>query len=1131
MLSSNDKLNQSLQAGYINQNVPAHTPYLPQLLVNNKTERKKILSSIIQSLNTCEEFWFSVAFLTTSGVATLIERLIELEKKGVKGRILVSQYLNFTQPEALRRLIQFKNIELRIATYGEYHSKGFLFKKGELYDLIIGSSNLTAQALCTNIEWNLKITATPVSHIIFNAIKEFTTEYEKGTLVTENFIVNYEKIYTKQFIYAKSLEREIAVSIPSSIQPNSMQKEALESLFALRNSGKNKALLISATGTGKTYLSAFDVKQFNAKRVLFVVHRLNIANAALQAYQRILGTDIKMGIFSGQKKELEADFIFCTVQTISKEENLIQFASNHFDYIIIDETHRAGANSYINLINYFRPKFLLGMTATPERTDGFDIFKTFDYNIAYEIRLHRALEENLLAPFHYYGVTDITVNGQLLDENANFNSLTSKERIDRIIEKIKIYGCDDGNIRGLIFCSKKEECIVLSNEFNSRGYNTIALTSENSEPERTKAINQLESEPGPDKLDYIFTVDIFNEGIDIPSVNQIILLRPTQSAIIFVQQMGRGLRKTENKEYLTIIDFIGNYKNNFLVPIALYGDTSYNKDTLRKLITSGSNIIPGTSTINFDRIASERIFDSINVANMQQKRDLLNDYRILKFKLGRIPTMMDFIEHGSRDPFHYVNHSKSYFNFVQSIETSLQSTLNHAELDALELFSKEINNSKRVEDSYILHDLIKYGKSNIPILKKAIKDEFGYEGSAETIKSCVVNLNFEFVRKGKENVVINKDWIIIGTHLEKMLRNSIFSKFLLDSTLYSLETFRTSFNRKLFVEGLVRYNKYSRKDVCRILNWEKDISSTVFGYKTVNMVTPCFVTYHKSKEISETTNYNDHFIDQNIFAWESKSNRKISSEEIQALIKSKRILLFIKKDDREGNDFYFIGNIEIIKDSIKQDFMPNSNTPVVHFKFKIDHTVEDSIYHYLTSKIENIDQSQKLNPVDFKPPTAHPFRILDKKEIIPFKNCIPLFDIKVPAGAISEMQINESTEWVELNKPFKYSEDYFICQVVGESMNKVIPNGSWCLFKKDSGGTRNGQIVLVHQGDIQDPDFGRGYTIKLYKSKKNVNNQEWYHEQIILKPQSYDSKFKDIILTKDDLSDLYVRGIFVEVLK
>ncbi|RTY96033.1 DEAD/DEAH box helicase [Flavobacterium sp. GT3R68] len=1144
------QLEQSLQTGFLSRSLPSYSGYLPQLLVNDKIEGKKVLSTIIQELNDCEEFWFSVAFITTSGVASLIETLIDLESKGIRGKILVSQYLNFTQPEALRKLLQFNNIEVKIAVDSAFHSKGYLFKKGEVYDLIIGSSNLTASALSTNIEWNLKITATPISHIIFNAIKEFTAEYAKAVVVDSAFIANYEVLYKEQFAFNKALKNKLIISSIKEIIPNSMQVEALRNLERLRIQGKSKALLISATGTGKTYLSAFDAKKTNPKKFLFVVHRLNIAKAAMRTYQSIFGNSKTMGIYSGSSKDLQADFIFCTVQTISKEENLKQFEQSHFDYIVIDETHRAAAASYQKIMNYFTPKFLLGMTATPERTDGLDVFKLFDYNIAYEIRLHRALEENILSPFHYYGVTDITVNGSLLDEKTDFKYLASEERIDRIIEKAGIYGCDNGNVRGLIFCSSLPESKVLSEGFNKRGLKTISLCGENIEEERAQAILKLESKDEQNKIDYIFTYDIFNEGIDIPSVNQVIMLRPTQSAIIFVQQLGRGLRKIDDKEYLTVIDFIGNYKNNFLVPIALYGDTSYNKDSLRKLMSSGSNLIPGTSTINFDKISKEKIFEAIDTANMQLKKDLVNDYRLLKFKLGRIPMMVDFIEHGSRDPFLYVGYSKSYYNFMMDLEDSLKPLLDDNEKKLLELFSNEINNSKRVEESLILNSIIELGKINISELKDLVNKEYDYNLSDETIQSCINNLNFKFIteNKNKKLVTVHEIYginvlkkvgnqIIIDESFSKTLKKLTFLKFLKDNVNYSIQTFNKLFVKSKFIEGFVLYRKYSRKDVFRILNWESNpLAQNVGGYMISSSKTNCpiFVNYHKEESISSTTKYEDGFINNSEFEWMSKSKRTLNSPDVLSIKNYKsglRLPLFVKKNNDEGTEFYFMGNVTPIENSFRQTSIPDDNgkqVSVVKVHFSMNNTVEDSIYEYLTNKFDNASIDVVSDEIEDS--IINPFRILPPEEVNEYENCIPLYNIKAAAGNFSNLQINSETDWIELIKPFKYNHDYFVCKVIGESMNKIIPSDSWCLFKKDPGGSRSGKIVLVHQTNIQDSDFGSGFTVKLYESKKTVTEENWNHNSIILKPHSTLPGYSDLILVDEDLTDFKVIGVFVEVL-
>lgn len=967
---SNLELINGLQTGFVDKQIVSQNDFIPKILLNDKVAGKKVLSSIINELNGCNEFWFSVAFVTTGGVASLKNTLDEISNRNVKGKILVSQYLNFTQPEALRQLLKFKNIELRISINTNFHAKGYLFKKDEYYNLIIGSSNLTGDALSTNKELNIKTSATENSYIINKIKEEFNNDFENSIIVDNDYIKSYEELYKNSKYRTVYLKPEIG----NVIKPNLMQKDALKNLFNIRSNGKSKALLISATGTGKTYLSAFDVKAVNSKTFLFIVHRGNIAIKAMETFKSIFGTSRKMGIFSGNKKEVEANFLFSTVQTISKPENLELFNKDHFEYIVIDETHRAGAESYKRVLDYFNPGFLLGMTATPERTDGHDVFKYFDYNIAYEIRLHKALEEEMLSPFHYYGVTDISVNGKIIEENAAFVTLTSSERLDKIIEKSAFYGCDNGEVRGLVFCSKVEECKILASEFTKRGLPSIYLSGENTEAERSKAIEQLESDNKEEKIQYIFSVDIFNEGVDIPRVNQIIMLRPTQSAIIFVQQLGRGLRKTDDKEYLTVIDFIGNYNNNFLVPIALYGDSSYNKDTIRKLMTSGSDLIPGQSTINFDRITRERIYAAIDTANLSKKKDLVKDYELLKYKLGRIPTMVDFLDHGSRDPELFVDYKKSYYNFIKEIEPAISYTLSSRHSKVLELFSNEINNAIRVEESIILMHLIDRGSLKINKLKQIILGRFGYNVTDETISSAINNLNFNFVTENHNKVLLSvseihgisvirsvEDELFLSNSFIELLLDVNFKSHLIDNTNYSVLKFERLFSLKKYVNGFVLYNKYSRKDVFRILNWDKNpLAQNVGGYIFNPERTNCaiFVNYHKEEGISSTTKYEEGFLNKIEFDWMSKSKRTLNSPDIISLKNGGdklRLPLFIKKSNDEGAAFYYMGDVTPIQESFKQASIKddaNNDVSVVKVKFRLNTPVEDALYNYITNSLD-----------------------------------------------------------------------------------------------------------------------------------------------------------------------------------
>ncbi|OPJ62584.1 UvrABC system protein B [Clostridium oryzae] len=703
-----DDIIKASETGLINNLIDSNLALRPRLIINNYSKGEKVLSEIISELTKCTEFMISVAFITSSGIVPLLETLKYLAQKGIKGSILTTDYLNFSEPKALKKLLKFSNISLKMYSKDSFHTKGYIFKHSNHYKLIVGSSNLTQTALTKNKEWNIKISSLEEGELTKSVLDEFENMWLEAEDLTIEWIEAYEKIYKKQ----RQSVRESKVPRLSQykLRPNKMQVSAIQSLDNLREKGINKALLISATGTGKTYLSAFDVRNYNPRRALFIVHREQIAKQALNSYQNVFGDTKTMGILSGTSKDMDKDLIFSTVQTLSKEEVLHSFDKDEFDYIIIDEVHKAGAMSYQKIVDYFKPKFLLGMTATPERTDDFDIFKMFDYNIAYEIRLQQALEENLLCPFHYFGITDISIDGKVLDDTTDFRYLVSDERVNHIIKKLNFYGYCGDKVKGLIFCSDKKEARELSDKFNKRGYRTVALTGDNSQPEREVAIERLEQEENSNCLDYIFTVDIFNEGVDIPAVNQVVMLRPTMSSIVFIQQLGRGLRRFENKEYVVIIDFVGNYNKNFLIPIALSGDRSYNKDTIRKYVMEGNRIIPGCSTVNFDEISKKRIFESIDKANFNDIKLIKESYNALKQKLGRIPRLKDFDIHDSIDPVRIFNSNSlgSYHRFLTKYEKEYNIQLTPTQESFIEFISKKLASGKRVHEL----ELIKYTINN-----------------------------------------------------------------------------------------------------------------------------------------------------------------------------------------------------------------------------------------------------------------------------------------------------------------------------------------------------------------------------------------------------------------------------------
>lgn len=939
----------------------------PKLLYNDTHRGNTVLAHLEHELQNCDSFWFSVAFVTKSGLVILKDILRELEERQpqVKGRILTSDYLSFNEPGALRELLQFSNLEVRVFTEENFHTKGYMFGSGEKKTFIVGSSNLTQTALKANKEWNLKITSLEQGELILESNLEFEAMWDRATVLTEQWISEiYEPRYREQKKIRKTNKVERIRTY--TLQPNMMQREATRALAKLREENQQKALLISATGTGKTYLSAFDARNFNPKKMLFLVHREQILKKAEDSFKDVLGNGINSGLLTGNYHNKDADYLFSTVQTMSKDDTLHSFAPEYFDYIIIDESHKAGADSYRKIIDYFKPKFMLGMTASPERTDGYDIYKLFDNNIAYEIRLQKAMEADLLCPFHYFGVTELKVDGAVIDDNTEFRNLVSSERVDNIIEKAEFYGYSGDRVRGLIFCGTNKEAKELSAEFNRRGYDTVALSGANSQEEREEAVDRLEQDELQGKLDYIFTVDIFNEGIDIPKVNQIIMIRPTQSPIVFVQQLGRGLRKAEGKEYLVVIDFIGNYQNNFLIPIALSGDKSYNKDNLRKYVMEGSRVLPGCSTIHFDAIAREKIFASIDEIK-GMKKIIRESYRNLKFKLGKIPSLIDFYVNGEVDPLVILKEYKTYYNFLKIEEEAYRTVeFEENEIIILEYLSKIVARGSRPHEVEILKELLNEKIFNVDELEIKLRDVYNLSDNMEDINSAISVLQGNFVTNDKEKQKYSKIDLLIkdrtsiykvmASFYEKQKRVE-FRKHVKDLVELGLRRYQDIYNSDSERRGkFVLYRKYSRRDVCLLLNWGKDLSSTMYGMKRVGEDVAIFVTYNKKvssddrEYLEGKPDYADEFLagSNQIFLWDSQIGKGPDSSYMKDLCEPERKHLFIKKSDAEGTDFYYVGQFEVIEVKAGQKKDNNGKMKEISkVRLKLHDPVREDLRDYL----------------------------------------------------------------------------------------------------------------------------------------------------------------------------------------
>lgn len=954
----------SLLNGYINQDTTATNDQFGPRLLNNQ-EGSSIWEQIKHELLTCENYTFAVAFITDSMVSNLKPIFKDLSRRGIKGRILTSTYLYFNQPAVFQELLKIPNIEVKIAEVDGFHQKGYIFQHQGYQTIIIGSANLTTNALMRNYEWSLRINSLDSGDIVDQVRSNVELEWKNASNLTNEWITSYSFTYKKNYKQSLQYQELDSENDTRIIKPNQMQKDALEQLRLLREKGKQRGLIISATGTGKTYLGAFDVKSTDPKKMLFLAHREQILEKSKESFSRIIGgkkTDY--GLYTGNSRNKNAKYVFATVQTLSKSNHLSLFDRDEFDYILVDEVHHAGAETYQKIMNYFQPKFYLGMTATPDRNDDFNVFKLFNYNIAYEIRLPQALEEDMLCPFHYVGISDYTfkdnrVNeaidsynnekGNHKNEQKIVEQLSSQERVKYILDQTRYYGYSGDVLHGLIFCSGVAESVSLAKEFTRQGYPSKALSGNDSEVKRRSVVKNLEK----GIIKYIVTVDIFNEGIDIPCINQVVFLRNTNSNIVYIQQLGRGLRKSKGKKYVEILDFIGNYKNNYIIPVALTDDSSYSKDNARATTSMEPTI--GVSTIYFERVAKEKIFDSIRQAKFDSMRNLRTVYNEMKKRVGRVPLLQDFIKFNSIDPVILSNKEKNYANFL--IKMGEQINISDYENKILSFLDVELLNGKRRHELILLDLLINNSEISMEKFDEAlIKNHcLNNQEIIESVKRILslsfYNENASPSRKdygGKAIVEYNdkNNQYILNSEIQYSLKkNKDFRQLWIDGIRTGLSRSQRYDSDKLFTIG----EKYTRKDVMRQSNNITNVTAqNIGGYYFNDKYGMIFVTYKKSMNISKSIQYEDRFLSDRILHYYSKNNRKLTSKEVQKFFTDKyRLLLFMKKSDADDNkDFYYLGTCSYIDSSARQE--NQDGKPIVSMNLRLDNRVNYHLYHLLT---------------------------------------------------------------------------------------------------------------------------------------------------------------------------------------
>ena len=641
------------------------------VMTGGSDRRMQLYYQLIQSLKKADSVDIIVSFLMESGVKMLLEELDNALKRGAKIRILTGNYLGITQPSALYLLKKKLGSRVDMRFYNEkdrsFHPKSYIFHYRGYNDIYIGSSNISRSALTSGIEWNYRFSSVSDPKNYEKFYHAFEDLFEHHSIIIDNEeLKRYSQNWHRPAV-ARDLERydyshqnEENESEDTKVrllyEPRGAQIEALCALEDTRAEGAKRALVQAATGVGKTYLAAFDSKSY--ERVLFVAHREEILKQAAASFRNVRNSE-DYGFFTGEEKSTDKSVIFASVATLGRSEYLSEkyFAPDYFQYLVIDEFHHAVNEQYQRIVKYFKPQFLLGLTATPERMDGRNIYELCDYNVPYEISLKDAINKGMLVPFHYYGIYDDTdysglhlIRGRYDEKELNETYIGNVHRHDLIYK----YYCKYGSKKALGFCCSRAHAEEMAREFCERGIPSVAVYSNANgtySEEREKAIEKLKS----GEIRVIFSVDMFNEGVDITSVDMVMFLRPTESPIVFLQQLGRGLRRSKGKEYLNVLDFIGNYEKAGRVRFLLTGRTLGKNEYYNPADRSA---FPNDCLIDFDMKLID-LFSEMDKKHLKVRDQIRNEYYRVKEFLGRIPSRMDLFTYMDDDIYRVaITHSK-----------------------------------------------------------------------------------------------------------------------------------------------------------------------------------------------------------------------------------------------------------------------------------------------------------------------------------------------------------------------------------------------------------------------------------------------------------------------------------------
>ena len=871
--------------------------------------RKEILSA--------DEIYWLVSFIKYSGIRIFKEELEEFTRSGKKLKIITTSYMGATDVKAIEYLSSLSNTEIKVSYNSEHerlHAKAYLFLRNSGFHTgYIGSSNLSRSALTNGLEWNLKVTTQEIGHIIDKFQKTFETYWEDPEFEL------YEKGRDKEKL-SKALKRQSSYGVNQlttffDLHPYPYQEEILSKLESERKiHNRNKNLVVAATGTGKTVISAFDFKRFYSQNpnanFLFVAHRKEILQQAQLTFQHVLRDSNFGELWVGGNEPFSYQQIFASVQTLNNRLKILDLARDFFDYIIVDEVHHIKADSYRPILKRFDPKILLGLTATPERMDGGDITEDFYHKIAAEIRLPEALNRKLLSPFQYFALSDTIDLSNVNWRNGKYEikELTklyteNDRRVSDIINNCEEYLTDIHDVQALGFCVSQEHAQYMAEKFTIAGLKANYLVSNNSS-ERDYLRDQLLKK----EINYLFVVDIFNEGIDIPNIDTVLFLRPTESLTIFLQQLGRGLRLAENKECLTVLDFVGNARPEYDFEHKFRALVGKTHTSIIKEIEDEFPHLPLGCSIVLEKKAKEIILKNVREATEFRRPQLLLKIKNFRHHSTLPLTLNNFLE------FHHLE--------LQQIYKKGSWKRLCADAGAISDFNEP---QEKELTSCMQRKLMQCNSlSYLKFIRKVIAE----------------NISFDFLTKDEEIMLLmfHYDvWQDAGTKLDfENSKESIKSLARNKTMLEEMQEFIEHQIEKIeFVEKdielgfpfpLKLHSRYNREEILAA------IGLSTFSKKSSNRegsafnkklnAEALFVTLKKTeKEYSPTTMYEDYAVNKTLFHWQSQNSISPDSPKGESYINhkdlNKKILLFVREQnvDEYGltMSYTFLGEADFIK--------------------------------------------------------------------------------------------------------------------------------------------------------------------------------------------------------------------------